>query len=114
MEKPTLSPENLASLVYTTSGTTGEPKGVRLTHRNLLSNAKALAQSGVGSAEDRFLAILPLHKCLLLHGHGPGAAAARAQITFLSTLKGPELLQCLRDALITMLVGLPQVFAGRT
>lgn len=108
--KPTLSPENVASLLYT-SGTTGEPKGVRLTHRNLLSNAKALAQSGVGSAEDRFLAILPLHHAYPFMVTGLVPLLLGAQITFLPTLKGPELLQCLRDAQITILVGVPQVFA---
>jgi long-chain acyl-CoA synthetase len=105
-----LSPEHVASLLYT-SGTTGEPKGVRLTHRNLLSNAKALAQSGVGSAEDRFLAILPLHHAYPFMVTGLVPLLLGAQITFLPTLKGPELLQCLREAQITILVGVPQVFA---
>ncbi|MDO9116454.1 MAG: AMP-binding protein [Nitrospira sp.] len=109
-EKPTLSPEDVASLLYT-SGTTGEPKGVRLTHRNLLSNATAVMASGSAGADDRFLAILPLHhaypfmvSCLvpLLLGAG---------LTFAQTLKGPELAQCLRESRITVLVGVPQVFA---
>ncbi|MDP3091523.1 MAG: AMP-binding protein [Nitrospira sp.] len=109
-EKPKASPENVASLLYT-SGTTGEPKGVRLTHRNLLSNAKALAQSGSGSSEDRFLAILPLHHAYPFMVTGLVPLLLGARITFLPTLKGPELLQCLRDAQITFLVGVPQVFA---
>jgi len=109
-EKPKVSPENVASLLYT-SGTTGEPKGVRLSHRNLLSNAKALAQSGLASAEDRFLAILPLHHAYPFMVTGLVPLLLGAQITFLPTLKGPELLQCLREAQITFLVGVPQVFA---
>lgn len=109
-EKPTMSPENVASLLYT-SGTTGEPKGVRLTHRNLLSNAKALAQSGVGSAEDRFLAILPLHHAYPFMVTGLVPLLLGAQITFLPSLKGPALLECMREANITFLVGVPQVFA---
>jgi long-chain acyl-CoA synthetase len=109
-EMPKVSPENVASLLYT-SGTTGEPKGVRLTHRNLLSNAKALVQSGLASAEDRFLAILPLHHAYPFMVTGLVPLLLGAQITFLPTLKGPELLQCLREAQITILVGVPQVFA---
>lgn len=109
-EKPKVSPENVASLLYT-SGTTGEPKGVRLSHRNLLSNARALMMLGLGHSDDHFLAILPLHHtypfmvtCLvpLLLG---------AQLTFLPTVKGPELAHCLREARITIFVGVPQVFA---
>ncbi|TKS60576.1 MAG: hypothetical protein EWM72_01310 [Nitrospira sp.] len=110
MEKPRVSPENVAALLFT-SGTTGEPKGVRLTHRNLLSNAKALAQSGLGSAEDRFLAILPLHHVYPFMVTGLAPLLLGAQTTFLPTLKGPLLLQCLREAQITFLVGVPQVFA---
>ncbi len=109
-EKPRVSPDHVASLLYT-SGTTGEPKGVRLTHGNLLSNAKALAQSGSGSAEDRFLAILPLHHAYPFMVTGLVPLLLGAQITFLPTLKGPELLQCVREAQITFLVGVPQVFA---
>ena len=109
VEKPKLSSEDVSSLLYT-SGTTGEPKGVRLTHRNLLSNAKALAQSGLASAEDRFLAILPLHHAYPFMVTGLVPLLLGAQITFLPTLKGPELMRCLREARITFLVGVPQVF----
>jgi long-chain acyl-CoA synthetase len=45
-----------------TSGTTGQPKGVLLTHRNIASNARATASvmSGGVQADDRFLGVLPL------------------------------------------------------
>jgi long-chain acyl-CoA synthetase len=49
---------DLATLIYT-SGTTGEPKGVMLSHRNLMQNIEALpAWIGIGET-DRFLSILP-------------------------------------------------------
>jgi long-chain acyl-CoA synthetase len=54
-----LGPDDLATVVFT-SGTTGEPKGVMLSHRNLLSNAAAgLAAQPVGE-EDLYLSFLPL------------------------------------------------------
>jgi long-chain acyl-CoA synthetase len=52
-------PHELASIVYT-SGTTGRPKGVMLSHRNLLSNALALSQCTYFSTDDLFLSFLPL------------------------------------------------------
>jgi long-chain acyl-CoA synthetase len=50
--------ENLATLIYT-SGTTGKPKGVMLSHRNLMQNIEVIPGClGITSA-DRFLSILP-------------------------------------------------------
>ena len=69
-----VSEDDLASLVYT-SGTTGDPKGAKLTHRNFLSNAdgarKLLAEVGCPmSPSDRFLSFLPLsHVFERLAGH---------------------------------------------
>lgn len=52
-------PDDLASIIYT-SGTTGNPKGVMLSHGNLISNAKAAYKVFPIHSEDRLLSILPL------------------------------------------------------
>ncbi|MFZ3126887.1 MAG: AMP-binding protein, partial [Rhodoferax sp.] len=52
-------PGDLATLVYT-SGTTGKPKGVMLTHDNVLENVKATLQRVAPSPDDLFLSFLPL------------------------------------------------------
>ncbi|MDE7374073.1 MAG: AMP-binding protein, partial [Odoribacter sp.] len=51
--------EDTASIIYT-SGTTGFSKGVELTHRNLVWDARQCATIQQVSTEDRFLSILPL------------------------------------------------------
>ncbi len=57
---PAPSPEALALLMYT-SGTTGQPKGVMLSQRNLAANAQAIAAAHALGPADRVLAVLPLY-----------------------------------------------------
>ena len=52
-------PKALATLVYT-SGTTGRPKGVMLSHHNILWNAEAVLKAIPGYREDVYLSFLPL------------------------------------------------------
>ena len=54
-----LGPADLATIIYT-SGTTGEPKGVMLSHGNLVANIKASANVLSVSDEDVALSFLPL------------------------------------------------------
>jgi long-chain acyl-CoA synthetase len=55
--------DDLASIVYT-SGTTGFPKGVMLSHRNMLTNAEAAAQQVNLGESDTILSFLPLSHTL--------------------------------------------------
>jgi len=52
-------PNALATIIYT-SGTTGRPKGVMLSHRNILANAEAVTRIIPAYREDVFLSFLPL------------------------------------------------------
>ena len=54
-----LSPDDVATIIYT-SGTTGRPKGVMLTHHNILANAEAVQKLVPAYPDDIFLSFLPL------------------------------------------------------
>ena len=58
-----LDPDGLATIVYT-SGTTGRPKGVMLSHRNILFDAYASSNCGELNGNDVFLSFLPLSHTL--------------------------------------------------
>ncbi|MDH5444633.1 MAG: long-chain fatty acid--CoA ligase [Gammaproteobacteria bacterium] len=59
LSKPDIGKDELSSIVYT-SGTTGRPKGVMLSHYNILSNAYASSQCDTFLTSDQFLSFLPL------------------------------------------------------
>jgi long-chain acyl-CoA synthetase len=54
-----VGPDDLATIVYT-SGTTGAPKGVMLTHGNIVSNARALIKGYGITHDDSIVSYLPL------------------------------------------------------
>jgi long-chain acyl-CoA synthetase len=56
---PAALAEDVATIIYT-SGTGGEPKGVMLSHRNLISNLDAITSAIELSSRDSFLSFLPL------------------------------------------------------
>lgn len=61
---PEIAPGRRALMPYT-SGTTGKPKGVVLTHANLAAQVRSLVEAWDWSRKDRILLVLPLH-----HVHG--------------------------------------------
>ena len=60
VDAPAPTEDALGLLMYT-SGTTGKPKGVMLTHANLVANAHAIAQEHELGEHDRVLGVLPLY-----------------------------------------------------
>jgi len=63
--------DQLAALVFT-SGSTGQPRGVMISHSNIIANTESIIAYLSLTAQDRMMAILPFHYCYgasLLHTH---------------------------------------------
>ena len=96
-------------LVYT-SGTTGTPKGVPLSHRNLCTNIQALLREQLAGADDRVLLPLPLHHAYPLTVGLLSALATGAAVVLPSGISGPEISHALAECRCTIMVGVPRLY----
>lgn len=105
--RPLVSSSTLAAIVYT-SGTTGRPKGVMLTHNNVLSNIRAVMARVEVRPSDVFLSILPLsHTFERTVGYYLPIAAGSCVAYARSVAKVPEDLVMVRP---TILVSVPRIY----
>ncbi len=105
-------PDDLAVLLYT-GGTTGAPKGVMLSHRNLVANAIQTRAwfPDLREGAERFLGVLPFS-----HSYGLTASLNLAVITgsavmLLPTADTEELLKTIRRYQPTLFGGIPALYA---
>ncbi len=103
---PEITGNDLAQLVFT-SGTTGQPKGVMLSHRNIASNATTAVKVVTIVSDDRALSILPLShmfeltiELAIIH--------AGASVVYARTLSPDTLLKLLTSQDVTFMVLVPQ------
>ena len=97
----------LASIVYT-SGTTGRPKGVMLSHRNILSNAEAISGAVPAYREDVFLSFLPLSHMLERTGGYYYPMMTGSEVAFARSVE--SLSEDLRTIRPTVLISVPRLF----
>ena len=99
----------MASIIFT-SGTTGNPKGVMLTHRNFTSLvAKLLTVYDINN-EDGMLSVLPLHHSFEFATGFLLPLSRGAQITYLTELTGDTMTRTLKKGHVTCIVGVPALW----
>ncbi|MDZ7704640.1 MAG: AMP-binding protein [Trueperaceae bacterium] len=106
---PEATPENIAAIFYT-SGTTGMPKGVPLSHHNLSAQLRMLIDTELVTNDDRLVLPLPLHHVypFVVGTLLPFSVGAAVIVPY--SLTGPELLRALREGEATIMVGVPRLY----
>ena len=102
-------PDELAALMFT-SGSTGEPRGVMVSHRNIIANTESIIQCLGLNERDRIMVVLPFYYCFgtsLLHTH----LRVGASVVVDSRFMYPEtVLQRMIDTECTGFAGVPSHF----
>ena len=104
-----IAPESPAVLIFT-SGTTGAPKAVMLSHKGILANVRAALTALPCWPEDVMLSVLPLHHtypatCSFLSPYSVGAS-----ITICDRIIGKVIVDDVRDSGVTFMIGVPLLF----
>lgn len=99
---------DVAAILYT-SGSTGNPKGVVLSHRNMVAGARSVSQYLENSCEDRILSVLPLSFDAGL-SQLTTAFAVGANVVLLNYLLARDVVRACGEEAITGLTGVPPLW----
>jgi long-chain acyl-CoA synthetase len=106
---PRPNPSDVCTLLYT-SGTTGKPKGVMLTHRNLASNAKSAIDAMRLEPTSRFLSCLPTFHSFAITGTMLAPLAAAASLATLPKFDPEAVLQVASALKCDVLMMVPSMY----
>ena len=105
----TIDPSSTAVILYT-SGTTSDPKGVMLSHANLVAERDAAFAVVDVSDKDAILGVLPLFHSLAQLANLLLPFAVGARVVYLETLNSTDLVKALSERKITIFACVPQFF----
>ena len=101
---------DVASILYT-SGTTGHPKGVLLTHHNMLENSKAAILTLEPTRKDVFMALLPMFHTFSWTGNVITPILLGSKTLIVKSITPPKLwLQAMGREGVTIMVAVPQIY----
>lgn len=108
-EQPGKDENDLAVILYT-SGTTGQPKGAMLSHRNMASNAEALGILLELEARDRMVAVLPMFHVFCMSVCVNGPIRYGSTILIAPRFQPAEILDLIRTQKATCFAGVPTMY----
>lgn len=108
MAKHNAKENELIELVYT-SGTTGKPKGVMLSHKNIVSNIVSVTEHTSVTANDQFLSMIPLSHMFEQTAGMMTPLYSGASIIYISSLKPTSIFSALKEENITIIITVPRL-----
>ena len=99
--------DDIAEIVYT-SGTTGDPKGVVLTHKNIISNVNSISKIYNLSSSDKMVSILPLFHMYEQTGGLFFALRHGIEIMYSPNISSRAVQQCLKEHRATKMLVVPE------
>ncbi len=106
---PDVSDKDIAAILFT-SGTTGTPKGVMLSHENLVSDCFIAQQNLILLDTDVFYNLLPIHHAYTMQAALICPLSAGCSIVFGKSMAVTRLLKELREGKITVMLGVPLLY----
>ena len=104
-----IDPDDVCNMQYT-SGTTGYPKGVMLTHRNIVNNGKCIGDRMDLSTADRMLIHVPMFHCFGMVLSMMASITHSVTMSPLPYFSPKTSLACVRQERITCMNGVPTMF----
>ncbi len=108
-QPPELKPDDQAALFYT-SGTTGRPKGVPLTHANLIHQINVITTIDLLDPNERVLLPLPLHHVYPFVIGMLLPLTLGLTLILPHTLTGPQIMRALQEGGATVMIGVPRLY----
>jgi long-chain acyl-CoA synthetase len=108
-EPASADPDSTAVMLYT-SGTSGKPKGVPLTHANLLSNAQALIDQAGLKDNEVFLGVLPMFHAFGLTGSMTIPLLLGAEVTYQARFHPDRSAAAIAERGVTVFIAVPSIF----
>ncbi|MBR2473294.1 MAG: AMP-binding protein [Clostridia bacterium] len=102
-------PDDVCNMQYT-SGTTGFPKGVMLTHRNIVNNGKCIGDRMDLSTADRMMIQVPMFHCFGMVLAMTAAMTHSAMLSPIPYFSPKSSLACIKQERITCFHGVPTMF----
>ncbi len=102
--------ENDTAAILFTSGTTGNPKGVMLSHKNLVSDCYIAQSRMTIYSTDVFYALLPIHHAYTMLAVFIETMSVGAEVVFGKSMAVTKMMKELREGKITMLLGVPLLY----